>query len=151
MVTIGLLPVVRQAISWTNVDMLSVNPLEYYLLWSNSRENQKSLADATSVLRMVAEISSKSLQWWHNERDGISNHLRLDWLLNRLFRRRSNKAKLRVTGLCEGNPPVTGGLPSQRASNAEGVSIWWHHHVPFVLQKEWNNRGTWLSYTRNIH
>ena len=26
------------------------------------------------------------------------------------------------------NPPVTGGFPSQRASNAKSVSIWWHHH-----------------------
>ena len=32
---------------------------------------------------------------------------------------------LSVTGLCEGNPPVTGGFPSQRASNTENVSIWW--------------------------
>ena len=37
--------------------------------------------------------------------------------------------KLRVTGLCEGNPPVTGGFPSQRASDAENVSIWWRHHA----------------------
>ena len=29
------------------------------------------------------------------------------------------KIKLRVTGLCEGNPPVIGGFPSQRASKAE--------------------------------
>ena len=36
---------------------------------------------------------------------------------------------LRVTGLCEWNPPVTGGFPSQMASNAENTSIWWHHHV----------------------
>ena len=36
-------------------------------------------------------------------------------------------SKLRVTGLCEGNPMVTGGFPSQRASNAENVSIWWRH------------------------
>ena len=34
--------------------------------------------------------------------------------------RRSKKAsKLRATGLCEGNSPVTGELPAQRASNAE--------------------------------
>ena len=32
-------------------------------------------------------------------------------------------SKLRVTGLCKGNPPVTGGFPSQRPSNAEDVSI----------------------------
>ena len=71
-----------------------------------------------------------SLQWRHNERDGVSNHQRLDCLLNRLFRRRSNKtSNLHVTGLCEGNSPVTGVFPTQRASNAENISIWWCHHV----------------------
>ena len=45
-----------------------------------------------------------SLLWRHNERDGLSNHRRLDCLINRLFRCRSKKtSKLRVTGLCEGN------------------------------------------------
>ena len=36
---------------------------------------------------------------------------------------------LRVTGLCQGHLPVTGGCPSQRASNAAKVSIRWRHHV----------------------
>ena len=31
--------------------------------------------------------------------------------------------------LCEGNPPVTGGFPSQKASNAESISMRWCHHV----------------------
>ena len=35
--------------------------------------------------------------------------------------------KVRITGLCEGHPPVTGGFPSQRASNAENVSTWCRH------------------------
>ena len=70
-----------------------------------------------------------SLRWRHNERDGVSNHPRLD-LLSRLFRRRSKKtSKLCVTGLNEGKSPVTGEFPAQRASNAENVSIWWRHHV----------------------
>ena len=44
-------------------------------------------------------------------------------------RRRSKKtSKLRVTGLCLGNSPVTGEFPSQMDSNAENVSIWWRHH-----------------------
>ena len=44
-----------------------------------------------------------TLQWRHNERDGVSNHQHLDCLLNRLFSCRSNKtSKLCVTGLCEG-------------------------------------------------
>ena len=60
----------------------------------------------------------------------MSNHWRLDCLLNCLFGRRSKKkSKLRVTGLCEGNLPVTGEFPTQRASNAEDVPIWWRHHV----------------------
>ena len=37
-------------------------------------------------------------------------------------------SKLRITGICEGNPAVTGGFPSQRSNNAENVSIWWRHH-----------------------
>ena len=38
-------------------------------------------------------------------------------------------SKLRVTGLCAGNSPVTVEFPAQRASNAENVSIWWRHHA----------------------
>ena len=56
-----------------------------------------------------------TLQWRHNGRNSVSNHQRFDCLFNRLCRRRSKKiSKLRVTGLCEGNPPGTGGFPSQR-------------------------------------
>ena len=36
-------------------------------------------------------------------------------------------SKLRVTGLCEGNLPVTSEFPAQRASNAENIAIWWRH------------------------
>ena len=71
----------------------------------------------------------RSLQWRHNERNGVSNHQPHDCLLNCLFGRRSKKtSKLCVTGLCTGNSPVTGEFPAQRASNAEKVSIWWRHH-----------------------
>ena len=73
---------------------------------------------------------SPSLQRRHNEHDGVWNHRRLNCLLNRLFRCTSKKtSKLGITGLCEGNSPVTGEFPTQRASNAENVSIWWRHHV----------------------
>ena len=73
--------------------------------------------------------SLQTLQWRNNGRDSISNCRRIDCLLNRLFRRRSKKeSKLRVTGLCDGNSPVTGEFPTQRASNAENISIRWRHH-----------------------
>ena len=70
------------------------------------------------------------LQWHHNEPGGVTNRRLCECLLSRLFRPRSKKtSKPRVTGLCEGNSPVTGEFPTQRASNAEHVSIWWRHHV----------------------
>ena len=63
-----------------------------------------------------------SWQWRHNGRDGVSNHWRLGCLLNCSFRLKStNTAKLRVTGLCAGNSPLTGEFPAKRASNAEIV------------------------------
>ena len=74
-----------------------------------------------------------SLQWRHNDHDGVSNHQPHGCLLNCLFRRRSKKtSKLRVTGLCAWNSPVTGEFRAQRASNADLFSIWWRHHVRFV-------------------
>ena len=75
-----------------------------------------------------------TLQWRHNEHDGAWNHQRLGCLLNDLFRRRSKKAsKLHVTGLCEGNSPVIGEFPTQRANNAENVltaseTYKWYNH-----------------------
>ena len=74
----------------------------------------------------------------------IASQVPHDCLLNSLFRRRSKKIlKLRATGLCEGNSPMTAEPPpppppphththththTQRASEAENVSIWWRHH-----------------------
>ena len=50
-----------------------------------------------------AGTGANALQWRYNERDGVSSHRCLDFLLNRLLRRRSKKiSKLCVTGFCEG-------------------------------------------------
>ena len=52
---------------------------------------------------------------------------------------RSNKtSKLRVTGLCEVNSPVTGEFTTQRASNAANVSIWWRHHGVMSMRNTCN-------------
>ena len=70
-----------------------------------------------------------ALHWRHNEHDGFSNHEPHDCLHICLFRRRSKKiSKFRVTGLCAGNSAVTGEFSTQKACNAENVSIWWRHH-----------------------
>ena len=41
-------------------------------------------------------------------------------------------SKLRVTGLCARNSPMTGEFPAQMASNAKIVCIWWRHHKVHV-------------------
>ena len=65
-----------------------------------------------------------SLHWRHNECDGISNHRRLDCLLNLLFGRRSKKtSKLRVTGICEGNSPVTINLKCMMSEICKSVAV----------------------------
>ena len=61
-----------------------------------------------------------ALQWRHNGRDGVSNHQPHDRLLNHLFKA---QIKENIKAL------VTGEFPTQKASNAENVSIWWRHHV----------------------
>ena len=47
-------------------------------------------------------------------------------------------SKLRVTGLCEGNSPVTGEFPTQMASHAENTSIWWHHHKLSTIKTDFH-------------
>ena len=102
------------------------------VFWENIIMAADALAPYMCVVLPGAQrvlINVTSLQWRHSEHDGVSNHQPHDCLLNRLFRRRSKKtSKFRVTGLCEGNSPVTGEFPQQRVSNTKNVSIWWRHH-----------------------
>ena len=89
-----------------------------------------STRHATKSLLVTAITTNMyTLQWRHNECDGVSNHRRPGCLPNRWFRRRSKRtSKLSVAGFCEENSPVTGEFPAQRTSNAGNVSIWRRHH-----------------------
>ena len=75
----------------------------------------------------------KALGRRHYERNGVSNHRRLDGLLNRLLRRKSEKtSKIHVTVFCEGTLPVTGDFFSQRDSNPENFHLMtssWKLHI----------------------
>ena len=57
-----------------------------------------------------SRLIMKSLQWRHNGHDDVSYKSPASRLfINRLFKYRPKKTpKLRVTGLCAGNSPVTG-------------------------------------------
>ena len=87
--------------------------IEFELRWKNPPWNgPRALIRSHSMGLDIQECFSFTIQWRHNGSDGVSNHQRLDCLLNRLSRLRSKKTlKLHVTGLCEGNSPVTGEFP----------------------------------------
>ena len=117
-----------------------VGPMNFAIWDTNDINHIWSLSMYTNLITVCNSAKSPkmytilchqnhTLQWRHNECDGVLNHRRLHCLLNCLFRRRLKKtSKLRVTGFCEGNSLVTGEFPAQKASNAENVSIWWRHH-----------------------
>ena len=89
----------------------------------------------TNRLRFSGE-SLNTLQWRHNERDGVSKHQPHDCLFNRLFRRRSQKtSKLRVTGLCVGNSPVTLNSQHKGPVSRKNVSILRRHYVRLRIVK----------------
>ena len=88
------------------------------------------LLSFSTVINLFISVTNSSLQWRNNWRESVPNHQPHDRLLNCSFRRRSKKtSKPRVTGICEGNSPVTSEFHSQRASYAVNVSISWRHHV----------------------
>ena len=65
----------------------------------------------------------------------VSQIISLTIVYSTLYSRRRSKktSKIRDTGFCGGNSPVTSDFPAQRASNEENVSIWWRHHgVPAI-------------------
>ena len=83
-----------------------------------------------SIFRQISWRILAALQWRHNERDGYSNHQPCDYLLNRLFRRRSKKTSaFRLTCLCEGNPPMTDGSPHKRPVTRK--------MLPFDMASSW--------------
>ena len=65
-------------------------------------KNVKCFYTRTNIATIYV-LEQLPLQWRHNECDGVSDHRRLDCLLNRLFRLKSKESsKLCVTGLCGG-------------------------------------------------
>ena len=91
-------------------------------------------------------VQFTTLQWRHNEHNGVSNHQPAWWLFTQRFILVQIKetSKLRVTGLCAGNSPVIGEFLVQKASNAENFSIWWRHDTALV-QMPWRQAIIWTN------
>ena len=77
----------------------------------------------SNIFFFQVQVPILTLQLPHNQRDGVSNHRLLQYLLNCCLRRRSKKTLKLCVMAFVGNSPVTGELFAQRASNAGNVSI----------------------------
>ena len=112
---------------WQILAWCQVRQLFLFTLFVHIMDNKVSKTAPHERMNNIIGINVQrihSLQWCHNECDGVSNHQPRHCLLNCLFRRRSKKtSKLRVTCLCAGNSLVTGEFPAQMASNGENVSM----------------------------
>ena len=123
--------------TWVHDDTES-NTMDKFIYWHRYYVGDMAYSIFISLCFVVfccgLVMKDFTLEWRHNEHDGISKHQPHECLLNHLFTHRSKKtSKLQITGLCEGNSPVTGEFPAQRASNMENVSIWWRHHDSYFL------------------
>ena len=114
----------RQAMIWTNNGWFTDAYIRHRPQWVNGTISVSIYEHTHALVRHF-----ETLQWRHNEHDGVSNKQPFHCLLNRLYGRKSKKtSKLRVTGLCVGNSPGTDEFPAKMASYAENVSIWCRHH-----------------------
>ena len=106
-----------------NVDVINLD-----LKMNNTLMNEQPLT--------AKWLFRKILQWRHIMSTMASQITSLTTVYSAVYSRRRSKktSKLRVTGLCVGNSPVTVDISAQRASYAENVSIWWRYH-------EWFHNG----------
>ena len=115
----GGLILVRMRRVWTIITCFYM--LYRLTLWMRPRSElfRESNSLRSSLGSIVHNSRWHALQW-HNGRDVVSNHRRLVCLLNHLFSRRK---KIKAPH----HWPLWG-ESSQKANNAENVSIWWRHH-----------------------
>ena len=71
-----------------------------------------------------------TLQWCHNESDGVLNHQHLNCLLKHFFMRRSKKYQSsKSLAFVRGIQQWLVDSPHKGPVTWINVSIWWHHHV----------------------
>ena len=96
-------------------------------------------------LKLIHVDKMGPCQWFLYCNDVIVSAMasKITGVLTEPFVQAQKISKLRLTGLCKWNTPVTGDFPAQRASNAEIVSIWWRlHKNQFQASSSW-----WLCWT----
>ena len=114
---------------WHHCKEKCPSPAHQQLISAHFLPHQRHPADVILLIHTDFNFESErkrtiSLQWRHNERDGVSNHQPHDCLLIRLFRRRSKKTpKLRVTDRWRVNFPHKGPVTRRMFSFDDVIMI----------------------------
>ena len=83
-----------------------------------------------------------------HECHGVATHRQIEWISNSLFRPTSKTTpKPALLTLCHGNPPMTGGFPSQRASNTVSLPMSLRHYVSLPLRLQRSSRWVFHSWS----
>ena len=135
-----ILDIIGQLFNYHTTATFYVNSLQ------NFHSSQKSFTIPEGWLYNHCVLICMSPSWWRHMSTIASPftckilgcftpvHWPHDCLFKTMFRQTSKQHQSpALLALCEGNPPVTGGFPSQRASNAESISISWSH-----FNQEWS-------------
>ena len=99
---------------------------ETTLTWfKKMREHSRFWATTRLVYHLIIDlpISPESITATSYDRHGVSNYRSIECLFNRLYRLTTKKHQMSTLR----NPPVTGGFPTQRDSNADNVSMFPFH------------------------
>ena len=119
------------------LDLLSLR--QYFIFHKMSAWFCYALICSGLIIRVffwIHVIMYPYITMWSHEGHGISYHQKVDCLFNCFFWLTSKKISEPVLlTLCEGNPPVTSGTPSQRASNMVTFSMSWRHHDLWELRQ----------------
>ena len=107
--------------------MIQVLVLYIYARQANRHKFQWISLVTMNAVSMISRIPS--LQWRHNERDGVSSHRRLDCIPNRLFGCRSKKHQNSASvAFVRGIHRWPVYSPHKGQYNVENITIWWRHH-----------------------
>ena len=115
--------IILKCINWERNTVINSNIEKVHLIQGEVSWRDAAIFIENATWKFIA------LQWRQNEREGVLDHQPNKCLRNRLFRHKLKKtSKLRVTGLCVGNLPVTRIFPHKRPAKRENVSMWWRLH-----------------------
>ena len=107
------------------INMQSRSARYEFQKWDTRRLVLKLIAICTKLSFRFAHYSDVVMGWarWRLK-SPVSRLLAQPFVQAQI----NKTSKLPFTGFCEGNSPVTGEFPTQRARNAENVFIWLRYH-----------------------